>query len=103
MELLLKQQIVEHLNKYDLLCPVQSNFRAKHSTTTALLRVSDDNNRGLDSNIQTVLALLDFSRAFDTVNHKCLLQKLRLYFNFSDLACRLMSSYLIGRKQRVYE
>jgi hypothetical protein len=45
MELLLKQQTVEHFNKYDFLCPDQSGFWAKHSTTTALLRVSDDINR----------------------------------------------------------
>lgn len=49
----------------------------------------------------TVLILLDFSKAFDSINHSRLLQKLSHIFRFSSTACSLIKSYLTDRYQCV--
>ena len=43
---------------------------------------------------------VDLSKAFDSINHNFLLEKLKAY-GFCESALSLMSSYLLGRKQRV--
>jgi hypothetical protein len=66
------------LNK--LLDPLQSGFEANHSTTTALLNVVNDLSRAVDLKCGFVLSLLDFSKAFDSI--ELLLMQLSNYFNF---------------------
>jgi hypothetical protein len=52
--------------------------------TTALLKVVDDLSGAADLKRGSVLILLDFSQAFDSIDHELLLMKLSNYFNFSD-------------------
>lgn len=47
------------------------------------------------------MCLLDFSKAFDSVNHNLLCMKLKFYFGFSDSSLLLMKSYLTDRVQKV--
>jgi len=71
-----------------------------HSTTTELLYLSDLVLRGFDTRSLTSLIALDFSKAFDLINHELLLAKLYHYgLSFSVLS--LMRSFLINRSQRV--
>ena len=53
-----------------------------------------------DSSIQTDVGVLDFSRAFDTVNHVILLRKIERY-GVRGIALQLLSSYLKNRQQTV--
>ncbi|CAG4970160.1 unnamed protein product [Colias eurytheme] len=48
----------------------------------------------------SLLALLDFSRAFDSINFELMISKLRFY-GFDDGACKWFDSYLRDRVQRV--
>ncbi|KAI8517058.1 hypothetical protein Bbelb_056390 [Branchiostoma belcheri] len=64
---------------------------------SATARLSGSNNQG---NIVGVI-FLDFSAAFDLVDHSHLLQKLACY-GFSDTAVDWMGSYLAGREQCVH-
>jgi hypothetical protein len=98
----MKDQIVSFCNEKGLLNRYQSGFRPGHSTTTALLKITDDILTDLDRKFITVLVLLDFSKAFDTVNFKLLCQKLKAQFNFSDSAVELVKSYLMDRTQCVF-
>lgn len=100
-EKILAKQIVGHLNRNSLLSPFQSGFRPQHSCATAMVKILDDIRQQYDRSYLTVLCLLDFSKAFDRVNHSILCRKLRHYFGFSDRAVRLISSYLSNRFQRV--
>ena len=59
-----------------LLNPLQTGFRSGHSTQTALLKLTDDIRLGINRKRVTLLLLFDFSKAFDSVCHVTLLQKL---------------------------
>lgn len=100
-ETLIKNQIMEHLNLNSLIAHRQSGFRSMHSTTTALLKISDDIKRALDKKMIAVLILLDFTKAFDSVVHKLLCDKLQLQFSFDESAVNLIMDYLSGRMQAV--
>lgn len=93
-------QITPYLQKNGILPTLQSGFRKQHSTTTALLNITDDVLSAADTGLGTILVLLDFSRAFDCVNISLLLAKLE-YYGFSPIACSWFKSYFSGRGQRV--
>jgi len=100
-EVLMAKQINAHIRENNLLNEFQSGFRKSHSTTTAILKVTEDIRSNLDEGHATVLVLLDFSQAFDTVVHELLLLKLQNLFRYSFEANKLMCSYLSGRVQFV--
>ena len=84
-----------------LLPEVQSAYRKFHSTESAVLKVLSDIYSEADKGRVTLLALLDMSAAFDTVDHAILLERLHFRFGFDDVALRWFRSYLTGRSQRV--
>lgn len=57
-------------NQFELL---QSGFREKHSSEMAIAQVSNDLLLVMDSHTASILLLLNFSAAFDTVDHNILL------------------------------
>ncbi|KAJ4444406.1 hypothetical protein ANN_06198 [Periplaneta americana] len=63
-----------------------------HSTTTALLKVNEDVRQASDERKLTLLVLLDFSKAFDTVDTEPLSYKLR-QLNLSDAAVTWFDSF----------
>lgn len=101
-EKLVSTQISAYLDRFRLLSPFQSGFRPQHSCTTALIQLVDELRMQIDKDHLNSLVLLDFSKAFDTVPHNILLNKLRHNFNFESNALKLIMSYLKDRKQAVY-
>ena len=77
---------------------MQSGFRKGHSTTTILLKIRDDIKRAMNKSEATLAILVDFSKAFDTIDHNFLLEKI-LKFNFSPQAKEIIFSYISDRKQ----
>ena len=70
-----------------------------------MLHRSSENDRvlhgeGALTTESTMALAVDLSKAFDSINHNLLLAKLKAY-GLSQSALSLMSSYLLGRKQRV--
>jgi len=59
----LHDQIVGHLNKYDLLTPHQSGFHAGYSTLDVLLHVTDRWLRAIDESKYTGIVFLDLAKA----------------------------------------
>ena len=93
-------QITAYLEKHSLFDPNQSAYKKNHGCITALIKINDDMLDSIDDSEVTILTLLDFSRAFDTVNHRLLLEKLCI-LGFDLTAVNWVKSYLSDRYQRV--
>ena len=65
---------------------VKSAYKANHSTETALLRVYNDLLLAADKSQEAVLILLDYSAAFDTINHDTFFQLLSNKFGINGSA-----------------
>lgn len=85
----------------NLFPPFQSAYRPFHSTETIFLHLCSDIAIAKDKGLVTCIVMLDFSAAFDTVDHDILLERLSLAFNFSGVVLKWFSSYLCNRTQRV--
>ena len=79
----------------------QSAYRPGHSTETALLKVVNDLFLSLNKGNISVLALLDFSSALDTIDHTIHVHRLRTDFGFTDTVLQWFSSYLSDRTHYV--
>ena len=77
------------------------NYRACHSTETALTRVQNDVLMDIDNKRGVVLVLLDLSAAFDTIDHTLLLTLLKERLGLTDLAISWIASYLSRRSQSI--
>ena len=96
MEKIVAAQLQDHLCTHDLHEEFQSAHTAQHSTETALLRVKTDIMSEMDNGKAVFVLLLDFSSAFDPVDHQILLNRLSSTFNITGLALKWIS-YLSGR------
>ena len=65
-----------HFDKFNLLTDLQHGFRKSRSCDSQLALTIDDLAKSLNSQGQTDLVIMDFSKAFDTVPHRRLLHKL---------------------------
>uniref|UniRef100_A0A4W6D5N5 Reverse transcriptase domain-containing protein n=1 Tax=Lates calcarifer TaxID=8187 RepID=A0A4W6D5N5_LATCA len=101
LEKVVYQQLSAHLADNNLFEPYQSAFRAFHSTETALAKVVNDLLLSLDSGSTSLLILLDLSAAFDTVDHRILMDRLENRFGISGVALSWLKSYLSDRTQCV--
>jgi hypothetical protein len=61
------EQMVNYVDRNCLISSFQSGFRPGHNTATAIARVSDDIRLSMESNQPTILVLLDFSKAIDSL------------------------------------
>ena len=95
------KQLSNHLSLHNLYVPVQSAYRPNHSTETAQLKVVNDLLLSIDSGDAAILALLDQSSAFDTIDHSILLKRLTALFGISGTVHSWFTSYLTGRFQSV--
>ena len=90
-----------YLTANGLFSKFQSGFRRYHSTETAVLRVLSHIYSAIDQDQVSLLALLDLSAAFDTVDHGILLERLSTYSTNSGLTYTGMS-YITGRAQIIH-
>ena len=92
-------QIHRYLRSYMLLPVCQSGFRPFHSTETATIKILNDFVLAGDKGMQSVLILLDYTAAFDAVDHDILLDILRITFGIDDVALDWIRSFLSERTQ----
>ena len=70
------RQLTTHLESNGLIPALQSAYRRNHSTETALLKICNDALMAADNGMVTLVVLLDYSAAFDTVDHSIMLDLL---------------------------
>ena len=75
-------RIMTHVSDQQMVECFQSAYRKNHSTETALLYVTSAVKTAMDKKQGTILLLVDFSSAFDTINHNILIRRLRLRYGF---------------------
>ena len=100
MEHIIFHHIMSHFDSSNILNPLQHGFRPNHSCQTQLVDLIEDIQRSTNDHKQVDLLFLDFSKAFDTVPHKRLLNKLNSY-GIQGPIFQWISSWLTKRNQRV--
>ena len=93
VERVVYNQLIEHLEKYEIIFDYQSRFRSKHSVNTCLVHLSNQILNRFEARKLTGMILIDHQRTFDTLDHKILLKKLK-YIGFSPETVRWFESYL---------
>ena len=69
VERLVCHQLVAFFERLRLLPSLQSAYRSKHSTETAVMKIISEVLRAADRGEVSLLCMLDLSAAFDTVDH----------------------------------
>ena len=94
-------KVSSYLNSHNLYYACQTAYRPGDITETALLKVDNDLFFSLTKGIIPVLALLDFSSTFDTIDHSILVHLLHTDFGFTDPVLQWFPSYLTDRANYV--
>ena len=100
LERLMYNRLLKFINKNQIFNKHQFGFRDKHSTFMALIILIENLVNAIDSGKCAVGIFLDFQKAFDTVDHCILLDKLYFY-GIRGQAFDWFSSYLHNRQQLV--
>ena len=101
LEKVVGKQLNTHINSSSTSNQYQSAYRKFHWTETALLKIRNDILASMDAGKVTALSLLEFSAAFDTIDHTILLRRLDDWFGVTGKALAWFKSYLAGRCQRI--
>ena len=100
LEKIMYSRLIKFINKHKLLIEYQFGFRKDHSTYMALIVLLDKITSALDNGDFTIAVLIDFRKAFDTVDHQILLEKL-YHYGIRGIAFDWIKSYLTNRQQQV--
>lgn len=100
-EKILNMRIVKYLEKHDIINSNQYGFRKGCSTIHAILHFTNEIMKALDRKERAIGIYIDIMKAFDSVDHDKLIDKLESY-GFRGSIKQLMKSYLAERYQSVY-
>ena len=99
LEKTIYHRLIHFLEKYQLLNKVQFGFRQNSSTIQAISKIYDKIVQNIDHDLYTCCIFLNLSKAFDTVDHDILLEKLYHSFGIRGIPHELLRSYLTDRLQ----
>ena len=101
LERLILPRIRPHITNSPNFSPLQSAYRPGFSTETALSHIFNNLSNICGNRNCAVMVGLDLSAAFDTINHRILLDRLHSDFGIDGLALSWLRSYLSNRSQYV--
>ena len=96
LEKVIHDQTQAYLYKFDILYKYQSGFRKNHSINNCLAYLSDLISKGFDQGLYTGMILIDLQKAFDTIDHDILFDKMS-FLGFSEEVINWFKSYLSKR------
>ena len=94
-------QIYDYFISHNLFYSSQYGFKKNHSTELATLELIDRVTTALDNGKIPINIYIDLSKAFDTLDHTILLQKLK-YYGITGKSLQLLKCYLTNRRQYVH-
>ena len=100
LEQLMYNRLICFINDNKLLYDYQFGFQKGKFTYMAMVILIEKISEALDRGDCVIGVFLDFSKAFDTVDHKILLQKLEIY-GIKNISLKWFESYLTERTQYV--
>ena len=100
-EKLLHKRIYNSLEHSNIIYDYQSGFRQGHSTIHAVQTAISSVITSLNSSYHSMGIFIDFSKAFDTIQHSILLKKLD-HYGIRGIALDLIKDYLTNRKQCLF-
>ena len=100
LEHIIFRHIMNHMEEHSILTNLNHGFRSGFSTETQLITTTQDLLSSFDSGKQIDMAILDFSKAFDTVPHDRLLYKME-NFGICDSLLKWLRCFLTERNMRV--
>ena len=98
LEKVILQQLSQHFTTNHLFFDNQYGFRKNRSTEHALIELTDRILTNMDNNITPTTIFLDLSKAFDSLNHDILIQKLS-HYGLQNKSLDLCTNYLRNRQQ----
>ena len=87
------KRINEYFESFNLLYRFQFGFRKSHSTEHSLISIIENIKSKLDKNELGCGVFIDLEKAFDTVNHEILIQKVK-HYGVRGTACTWLVDYL---------
>ena len=99
-EKIIYDRLLNFLERYKILYDKQYGFRKKHSTYMVLITLMDKLRNAIENGEYVIGIFLDFSKAFDTVNHDILREKLE-HYGIRGCALSWFRSYLSNKPQYV--
>ena len=100
MEKVVYKRVYKFLTNTGQICKTQYGFRSNHSCEHAIAQVVGSVLKNMEMNKSTIAVMLDLSKAFDTIEHSIMIQKLEL-FGVRGVCLDWFKSYLENRKMRV--
>ena len=100
LEKLMFNRVYKFLEDQSCIYNLQFGFRKKHSTTHALIAITETIRKALDNKKHACGIFIDLQKAFDTVNHSILIDKLS-HYGIRGVGNNWFKSYLSNRSQYV--
>ena len=100
LERIVHKQVGDYLREHNILSPYQCGFRKHHSTEFAALSLADTIRRNIEQGRLTEAVFTDFLKAFDSIDHQLLLNKLSA-LGIENQEYAWFESYLHQRTQTV--
>ena len=94
------KRLYAFLEKYKCIYDLQFGFRENHSTNHAIISIIQKIQDAIKNNKIAIGVFIDLQKAFDTVNHSILLEKLN-HYGISGISNTWFKSYLTDRQQFV--